>query len=492
MVSFFRISTVYKYIFICFFFLIIRIPAITYGIPQILPELSWFLIAERMDEGFSLYSEIWDDIGPLSAYFYWLIYQIFGANSLALQVLTSLLVLVQAFMLNHFLRMREIYQDRTLIPVLLFLTLMHFFIDYFTLGPVLLANTFLIITMRYIFLHINERKKYNAVFEIGAYIGIATLFYLPSFVMLLVPLVSFILYTGTSFKDYILLLFAFLFTVGIAFLGFYLINSEYDFYLNFFQSLFYLKPQLHIAFIDLLKMVLIPLIFCIFGLFNTQLYRRYSNYQHRSQLVMILWLVVSLLSIILSSEISAYSFMLAIPAMVFILTHYLLMLKNTLFKEVIYMLILINSLYFLYSTLYKTPLRINLPIASWTKFEISVSPEKLLVKPHPQRKFIQNKRVLVLGDALGYYKGAHVASPYLNWRLAQRHMNKIDQYFNIKTQVYTNIFANQMKDIPEMLIDASGEAEFIFKQIPSIAQAYEAIPNTQPVIYRLKDELEEN
>ena len=458
MISFFRISTVYKYIFICFFFLAIRIPAITYGVPQILPELNWFLIAERMDAGFGLYSEIWDDIGPLSASFYWLIYQIFGANSLALQVLTSLLILTQAFMLNHFLRMREVYQDRTLIPVLLYITLMHLFIDFFTLSPVLLANTFLIITIRYILLHINERKRYNAVFEVGAYIGIATLFYLPSFAMLIVAMLSFILYTGTPFKDYILLFFAFLFTVGIAFLGFYLFNSEYDFYINFFQPLFYLKPQFNISLIDLIKMMLLPILFCVLGIVNTQLYRRYSNYQQRSQLVMILWLMLSVLSIFLASQVAAFSLMLAIPAMVFILTHYLLMLKNTLFKEAIYMLILINSLYFLYSTLYKTPLRVNLPIASWTKFEISVSSDKLLVKSHPQHKLLQGKRVLVLGDALGYYKGAHVASPYLNWRLAQRHIDKMDQYFNIKTQVYTNIFNNEMKDTPEMLIDASGKA----------------------------------
>ncbi|MDX2306599.1 MAG: DUF6427 family protein [Microscillaceae bacterium] len=465
----------------------IRIFAITLGIPQILPELGWFLVVERMDEGFSLYSEIWDDISPLSSYFYWLIYRLFGTESLAIQIITTLLILLQAFMLNHFLRRRDIFLDRTQVPILLYLTLTNLFIDYYTLSPVLLANTFLIITIRYIFLHINERKKYNAVFEIGAYIGLATLFYLPSFLMLLVPLVVFILYTGTALKDYLLMLFAFLFTIGIAFLGFYLNNSEYDFYLNFFQSLFYLKPHFYVSFVDLIKLMALPILFTLLGIFNTHLYRRYTNYQHRSQFVMTFWLIISFLTMFISSKISSYSFILVIPAIVFILSHYLLMLRNTFYKEAIYMLILLSSLYFLFSTLYKTPLKINIPIASWTRFEISVSTDKLLVKPHPKSDLIRGKRILVLGNALGNYQGARVASPYLNWRLAQRHIDNIDRYFNIKTRVYSNIFDNPQKDIPEIIVDVDGTAPVLFRHLPLAAQQYEKIPNTQPVLYARKD-----
>ncbi len=478
MISFFKINAVYKLIILILLFLLIRLPALIYEIPVSVPELNWMLVGERMSQGFQLYTEIWDDVSPLSALIFWVFHQFFGRSPLALGIASALLVFLQAWMFNYFLRKREVLTDLTLLPLLLYIVLTACFWDYFTLSPALMANTFLIIVVRYLFIHVGERKKYNAVFEIGAYIGIATLFYLPSFLMLLVVVFSFLLYTSTKFKDYLLMFFSFFFTIGIAFLVFYITNSEYEFYLNFFQSLFYLKPFFYLSIRDLFLLFTIPFVLTIWGTLQFLQYRRYTNYQIRCQRIMIIWLGVAFLTIFLDSKVSAYSFVLTFPAIVFLLSHYFLVSEQTFLKEIVFLLLLFSCLFFNYNNLYGRPLKIPVPfVSSIREIDLSIHTQRLVAKPHPKSELLQGKKILVLGNALENYISSQVASPYLNWRLAQRHLNRMDQYFNIQIQVYHNIFGNH-QDIPEAIVDEVGEADFLFKHLPLAAQKYEKIPDS--------------
>lgn len=486
MISFFKISTPYKFLFLFFIFLALRIPALLHGIPFIVPELNWMLVAERMGNGFVLYKEIWDDTSPLSALVFWIIHILFGKSPFIYQIIASLLIFIQAITFNQVLQDREVYVDRTMIPALLYIVLMSCFIDYFILTPVLMANTFLIIVIRYILLHISERRKYNAVFEIGAYTGIASLFYLPSFFILFVPIFSFLMFTGTKFRDYLLMAFAFLFTIGIAFLGFYMMNSEYDFYLNVFDSVLYLKPLFYVNLKDIIILFSVPFLLVIFNFLKMTSYKRYTNYQNRCQSIMVLWFFFSLVTIFLDSKVSAYSLTITILGIVFLLGHYFLMMQHTLLKELLFLLLLGNSIFFTYATIYDISIPVRAPFLGWEGFNIEIRTDDLVVRDNFFINKTKGKKILVCGNDVSCYQGAKLATPYLNWRLAQRHLTKMDQYFDIKTEIYKNIFDNEKKDIPEVIIDIDGTAKKIFEEMPLAAKNYEKIENTNIYIRKNK------
>jgi hypothetical protein len=478
MISFFRKVTAYKYIVLFFIFLALRLPFLFRDIPLTVFELNWILVAERLSKGFVLYKQIWDDISPLSAFVYWWIYIFFGKSQLALHLIATILIFIQAILFNEILKERRTYTDLTLVPALLYILLMSSFIEFLTLTPALMANTFLLLAIRYMFLHISEAWKHNAVFEVGAYLGLSSLFYLPSALLIAVPIVSFIFFTGTKFKDYLLMIFAFLFTIFTSFLIFYIFNSEYEYYLHYYQSIFYLGIVMYVSWTDILLWILFPTILFIWNLGKAPQYRRYTNYQNRCVNMMMLWALVALASVFLNSKLSISAFTIGIPALAFLLTHFFYFIRSTLVREAVFLAWCISTFFVLYSSLTNFYIPIRVPFLAWKGFDIGVNMDKMTIRQHPQIQLIKNKKVLVLGNDYKGYLNAHAASPYLNWRLAQRHLGNINQYFNIKTQVYQNIFDNPQKDIPDVIIDENGYASQLFKEMPIAAQHYEKLKGT--------------
>ncbi|NJL14229.1 MAG: hypothetical protein HC913_15275 [Microscillaceae bacterium] len=346
MISFFRVRTSYKYFFLFLLFVGLRLPGLVYDQPWLIPEWKAVLLGQQMYAGFALYSEIWDDTAPLSALVYWGMYALFGETQLAYQLVASGLVLVQALMLNEILRGRQVFLDLTLVPALLFVVLMSVFPDMFVLSPPLLANTFLLIVIRYLFLHIAERRRYSAVFEIGAYTGLAALFYLAAGVFLLVPLLAFLSFTSTKPLEYLLMVFAFLFPLGVAFLVFFLSNHEYDFYLNFLASVASLRTEFYLPWYYLLLMLGFPLGLCLLTVFQFGTYRLYTNYQNRCQNLMGLWLLAGAGSLLFASEVSMFSLIPMLSAVVFMLSHFFLMMKAALLaRRLIYVFIAGSNLF---------------------------------------------------------------------------------------------------------------------------------------------------
>jgi hypothetical protein len=258
-VRFFQIDTTIRILFAFLLLLLLRFPA-NGNLELLNPQMSWLLVGERLHQGYGLYTEIWENISPMSAMVFWVLHSIFGKSPFAHQLLATFLVLIQAYTFNNILRRYHIFPEKTLLPMLVYGVLMTSFVDFLILSPALIANTFLLLIMRYTFMQISEKKRYNGVFEIGAYLGISTLFYLPSFIFFLVPILSFILYTDTKFRDYILMFLAFFFTLGIAFLGFYMLDAEYDFYLSFFYPLFLFQVYFYVPFFDLLLIFGLPIL----------------------------------------------------------------------------------------------------------------------------------------------------------------------------------------------------------------------------------------
>lgn len=461
MITFFRINAAYKFIFLFLLFVGLRLPFFINGLPLTIPELNWMLIGEKMNLGFSLYDKIWDDISPLSALIYWFMDRFFGKSHFAYQIIASALVFTQAILINDIFRRRQVFVEITLLPAFLYIIITSCFFDFYTLSPALLANTFMLLVINYTLWHVNEKSRKNAVFEIGAYTGVATLFFLPSFFIILVPLFSFMLLTGTKLKGYFLMLFAFLFTIGISFLTFYMSNDEYSFYQNYFESVIYVSKQLYLSPRSLLIIFTIPLLITIWAMAKVSGHR-YTNYQNRCRRIMVFWLFASLICILLSTKISANNLVFAIPAMTFFLSHMFLNLKRAWLREGLFLLLVLSVTFSGYAVVYRF-----LPNVAYKTPVTQVKLDRLLVKKYPEQAELKGKKILVLGDKISYYQGGQLATPYLNWELSQHHFSNMNQY-NIMKEIYENF----KQDLPEVIIDENNYFQKILSPLPIIANQY--------------------
>lgn len=475
MLQFFRISTLYKFFFLFLVFLIIRLPAILLDIPLMKMEVKWMLVGEQISKGLLLYADIWDNTPPLSALVYAFIHLIFGRSQLAYGILSSILVFIQAILINQYFARREVFLDFTQLPALLYLILASCFVDFYTLSPALLAMVPLIIVINLIFAQMNEKQKKNNFFEIGIYIGVASLLYLPSFIFILVPVVGFILYTSVKVQNLFAIFIGLFFIIGITFLLFYLTNQEYSFYVNYLNSIFYLTPQFQITFLDLLILYFFPFFLFVVAFVSLLGAGRFNNYQTRCQNIMVLWSLASVMILFLGSVISAHHLIFLIPAFVFMLTHYLLNPQWYVIKEFWLIALFFSTFYFHYQNTYHIFPKLSNRLSEF----IQIDTKKLVVQSIDQGSELSQKKILVLGNNLDFYQNSQLATPYLNWRLTNRHFNNLDKY-----DILLNIHQNFQEDMPDVIVDEKKLMPQLQKSFAFFETNYEVIPNT--IFYKRK------
>ncbi len=124
---------------------------------------------------------------------------IFGfiSNSLLQNILAIFIVYIQAIYINKLVIEHRLANKSSLLPGMIYIILMSFFSEYSLLSPYLIANTFVLLAIGQLFKTYNKPKVADILFNIGFYIGIASLF-VPNYIylMLLGVIGIFILRSG--------------------------------------------------------------------------------------------------------------------------------------------------------------------------------------------------------------------------------------------------------------------------------------------------------
>ncbi len=192
-------------------------------LPAFLVVWSLFLWADA----FLFYKEVSFSVTEKPAPLYELVILIFR-NLAFINVMTAFVfVVVQAFMVNNLLTSKNLVERNSYLPALLYVTLMSFSFNMFGLNPVIFANFFIIIALDKIFDVYNEEEVFLEVFNVGLLIGIATLFYLPSFVFYLLLLVALAVYYLINIRGFLSSLLGFLtpaFFIGV----YYYMSDQFD------------------------------------------------------------------------------------------------------------------------------------------------------------------------------------------------------------------------------------------------------------------------
>jgi hypothetical protein len=445
-------------VFIFLLLLAIRLPIIIAEGTITHADLHFMVIGEKMNDGAQLYVQVWDNIAPFAAFVYWIIDILFGRSHLAYQLLAMLLVMIQAGLFNKILLDNKAINENSYIPALIYVLCMSLFFDFFTLTPMLMSITFLLLALNYLFQHIEIRaKRDEQILSIGLYIGIAALFYLPVILLAPATLLILVLFTGTVFRRYLLLSFGVILPL-LLLIGYYLlINGVRDFYYNFFNPWMEIEGEALIKFSSLIWIIGIPAIYTIMGLVKISQGMRFTNYQIRLTQVMFIWFIFSIGLMFFGAEVTPAKFIILVPPAAFYISHYFITFRKGLKSEISFSIFFLSIVFVSLGTFFN--------FFFTTRF---IAYEKLLVDKTPYDELVQGKNVVVLGDNIDVFKDAKLATPYLNWSLSKPLFENPEYYDNL-VKIYTSF----KEDPPQIIIDPEGKIEEVSTFIPWFLSQYE-------------------
>ncbi len=464
MLTFFRLNDPYRLIIIFFMLLAFRVP---FFVEDTLtaPGLNYLLIGEKLADGERLYSEVWDNIGPLAAVVYGIIDFLFGRSQLAYQLISWFLVFFQVFIFNRLLLTHKAYNENTYLPGLIYALLMSFFWDFFTLTPLLMSMTFVLLALYNIFSHIEFRaKRDEMILNIGLYLGLAYLFYLPTFILGLGTLVIFLFFTGTVTRRYLMVIYGFILPFILAFLYFLLTGRSQEFIYNFVQPLFFGHRNWYVSYGAILLIFSVPLFLLVMSLIKMGSSGRFNNYQARLNQAMFVWLFFSLIVIFLGEINAPNTYIIMVPALSFYFTHYFLLMRRKWLAELVFLAFFVSLIMVNYGGVYD--------------FFHVVKPSNFEDYRIPKDSYQQyaNKKILVLGEDMHAYRHARAATPFLDWDISKSVFQNPGYYDNLS--VILQGFEN---DPPEVIIDEKEVLPAIQEKIVSLRLNYKLV---SPGVYQ--------
>ncbi len=456
MIGFFRINDPYRLLILFLAIVLIRLPYLISAEP-LFYELNWMLIGETMNQGNVLYKDIVQTISPLSAWVYAGIDFIFGRSILIYQILATLLIGYQFVLFNNIMLRNKAYNENSYVPAFVYALLMHSFYDFFTLSPVLISMTFILLVLDNIYLRIENKLNDNTILKTGIFMGLAVLFYLPSIIFFVATIFSFLLLTGLIFRRYLLFLYGMLLPIAAVSLYYLWHNALLDMFYQWVLASFIINRPNVLDLSSLLLIIGIPGIVFMLALVRTFSASRFTNYQVRVQQVMFL-MFVSAWAVWLFSDVKApFQLIVFIPFIAFFIAHLLLQFKSRFVANIFTYFVTISILLITYALFYQ-----NFYFHQWGNFN------DLLVNQSIYEPWIADKKVLVVGDRKQIYKSSkEVATQFYSWELSQKIWKEVDKPENI-IRIYEDINKHQ----PETIIDLTGLVGSAFKKLPLIEDKY--------------------
>jgi hypothetical protein len=336
--------------------------------------------------------------------------------------------------------------------------------DFMKLSPALMANTFVLMALNSTLRQIEKREGVgDDVFESGLFLGIATLFHLPSFILICWAILVLFLYTGINIRQTFMVILAYLMPVFFMYLYFYF-NDQADYFANIW--LFNLRSTFDISLLslrDILISLVLPMAVGLFGIIRVLKGHRYNSFQNRSHQLIIISSFFTLASFLISGQYIPSNLIYMIVPLAFFCAGFFIHAKKMFVPEILFMLFFL--LVMLISITGAKPVLglYQNALASFRVEESELAPQ------------YQGKRIFVTGQHIDAYKTNSMATGYLSWSLAKADFENPDNYMSL-----SNIYNNFKKDMPDVIIDSENVIPNIFKNIPELAVKYN---NTKKGIY---------
>ncbi|NMM46952.1 DUF6427 family protein [Marinigracilibium pacificum] len=471
MLQFFRINDPYRFVAVFLLIVLIRLPFWLSGGWITLPEIEWLLIGEELANGKILYRELFDDIGPVSAYLYAGINALFGRTEWPLQVAGVLLTLFQAITFNRIALRNKAYNENTYIPGMIYAVCSSLFPDMYIMSPVMISMTFIMLATENIFNRIEVKTEDRDFLLTGVYLSIATMAYLPSIFFTVFCLISLVLFTGTVPRRYLLYAYGVALPLAMVFVLFLYLDSSFAFIDNFILSWWSIDWIQRYSKITFWSLIAVPVFFFTISVFKTFSFPRYTNYQVRLQQVMLIFFIISILVWVLSRDRSLYHLLLFVPPMAFFLSHYFLIIRRKWMAELQWIVFFSCVLFINYGLYYQNDYLNEAGLNVWSE-------ETFLFKADDISSKVKGSSLLIIGSHPQYYIDANLATPYFNWDISEPYFMNTSRYSRI-----VHLYNSLVNDPPEIILDFEKRIPILEENLPILSDSYET---EDGVIYKLK------
>ena len=440
--------------------ILMRLPFYLEGLGLLIPELKWMLIGERLNNGFNLYTGVIDDIGPFSAWVYQGIDFLFGRSETALRFLSVVLIFIQSYIFNSFLLANKGYRENTYVPAFMFVVFMCYSFDFFTLSPQLMSLTFVLLGLNNIFKRIDNKTRDELFLYTGIHLAIAVLFYFPAWIIFVTFLVILILFSNSLPRRLLLMVLGFLTTLGLVSLIFVIRGSFEEFILQFVFSHWSIDKVFYLSSKQILYLSIIPFIFTVLAFFKIYTSSRFVNFQLKFQQAMLFLMFGVVLIFVNTNEVVPLIILFAIPSLAFFATHFLLLIKKKIWLHVATALILLGV--FTISFLPFNKNRVAVKLINYDQYTVDKNVPTIL----------QDRKLLVLGNGIGYYTTSEPCTSFLNWSISKDLFMENNHYDNL-----VKIFQDFQADPPELIVDQENVLPNLFERTPTLKSQYEPVPN---------------
>lgn len=447
-------------LFLVFLILLaIRIFAYKTGIPITDPELTWLLVGERMADGYTLYKEVWTELEPFSAGIYFLLDLLFGKSTFVYFVLSIILVALQALIFNLGLNQNKVFRDPSALPALFYVLFSSLFFDFYTLSPVLLGLTFLLMAFNMICYHSRiTTSGEERFFYIGILIGITSLFYLPFAMFLIFALMALGFYSVTSVKKQMILILAFTFPYLIILIYYFWIDNLGNYYKYALLPLLNTAPDLLIDLPTIIKIIVLPLLLLLAATGAIMARGKYIHYQYKIIKIAGLWLITAVVSLFLERSFSSHLLLMFVPALAFFTAHFFIIFSKKKLVSEGFFFAMFGGIFVISFYALKKP-------DTYTQTHL------IRTVPHEMQKLnVKDKKILVLGENKEYYINNTISGPYVNWSASEWLFDDLKKYENI-SQIYQTFEIEK----PDYIVDKTRKMDSLSILIPLLKKQYQPL-----------------
>ncbi|MCH6236246.1 hypothetical protein MMU05_20000 [Aquiflexum sp. AIY15W] len=424
-------------------------------IPILQPEMIWMLLGERMADGKHMYIDIIDDTGPLSAGVFWVVHLIFGKSTLAYKVLAAFVVLFQVIYVNYLFIRYKSFEDNTYIPAFVMTVLFYVSFDLVTLSPALMGSSFIVLALGQLFSQtVLQKEGSDAVLLVGIFGGIAACFHFPLATFLPFLLVSGIVVSGFSFQQIIVSLIAYAMPLVFCALYYFWIDGFEAFFYEFIIAPRLIESYAHVSLRDLALLFALPLFLSVMGFFVGFIVKSQTVNQQKQLQLNLIFSIFAVSAVLLTNRRAPYQLIVILPALTYFISLLLVVYKKGIAIKILTAIFVIG---------------IPAIGITWTLLQInSGKMETYAVTFDQKHEVTRGKQILVLGEDLGYFQNASLATPYLHFRLSK---NIILDREDLENTV--EVYQNFLKERPEIIIDEEGVFARLLERIPILSQQYE-------------------
>ncbi len=223
-----------------------------------------------------------------------LLYQWIGSQTLPAHILAILLLVAQGFLINSIVIGNRLSNEVNLFPGVFYVLTCCLLPDFLYLSPVLIGNTFILISIAQLFSTYKISSCADRIFNVGFWIGVASLFYVPFIFCFILMNAGLNILRAYNLKERLIVIIGLVmpfFLVGL----YYFAMDDYGFFWenHFGKNFSFLSFGGDVSGWDGYIKILLFLVLIFYVVMNNRTYLAKRNIQAQKKISILYWVLIS-------------------------------------------------------------------------------------------------------------------------------------------------------------------------------------------------------